>query len=143
MTETEKALCRLLGGSVLELGAETDKPVADKLLALAAELPELRTKAARADQLALEAESTKKKTLLDRMIAENRITAGEVEGLSKLDYAWLAAELPKRSANAVAGDPLPGVRKESEPEITDGEKKIAGSLGLTAEEYLKSKKECK
>ena len=124
MTKTEEALCRLLGGKVLTLGAETDEPVAEKILALAAELPELRRKAGEADKLALAAEQEQKRQLIDKAISENRATNAEREGLMKLDVAWLSAELPKRAQNAVPTAPLPEGQEDEEEKnsLTDEEK---------------------
>ncbi len=144
MTKTEEALCRLLGGKVLTLGAETDEPVAEKILALAAELPELRRKAGEADKLALAAEQEQKRQLIDKAISENRATNAEREGLMKLDVAWLSAELPKRAQNAVPTAPLPEGQDDEEEKnsLTDEEKAFAERMGLSAEEFLKSKQEC-
>ena len=60
-----------------------------------------------------------------------------------LDIAWLAAELPKRPRNAVPAGKLPDPPEHGEEEeLSDREKALAEKMGLTAEEYLKSKREC-
>ena len=115
-----------------------------KIEALAAELPELRRKAGEADKLALAAEQEQKRQIIDKAISENRATNAEREGLMKLDVAWLSAELPKRAQNAVPTAPLPeGKKGDDETEALSAEEKaFAEKMGLSAEEFLKSKKEC-
>ena len=144
MTRTEIALRNLLGDSALALSDSTDETVAVKIEALAAELPELRRKAGEADKLALAAEQEQKRQIIDRAISENRATNAEREGLMKLDVAWLSAELPKRAQNAVPTAPLPeGKKGDDETEALSAEEKaFAEKMGLSAEEFLKSKKEC-
>lgn len=142
MDLTQKALGKLLGEDTLVLSDSTDAVIAAKLEALGAELPELRRKAAEADTLKLAAENDKKKELIDKAIAENRVTNAEREGLMGLDVAWLAAELPKRPANAVPTAKVPEGKEEDPEKLTDGEKKFAEKMGLSAEEFLKSKKGC-
>lgn len=144
MTRTEIALRNLLGDSAIALSDSTDEAVAAKIDALAAELPELRRKAGEADKLALAAEQEKKRQLIDQAISENRATNAERDGLMKLDVAWLAAELPKRAQNAVPTAPLPGGKTGDETEALSAEEKsFAEKMGLSAEEFLKSKKECR
>lgn len=143
MTRTEIALRNLLGDSALALSDSTDETVAVKIEALAAELPELRRKAGEADKLALAAEQEQKRQIIDKAISENRATNAEREGLMKLDVAWLSAELPKRAQNAVPTAPLPEGKKGDETEALSAEEKaFAEKMGLSAEEFLKSKKEC-
>ena len=143
MTRTEIALRNLLGDSALALSDSTDETVAVKIEALAAELPELRRKAGEADKLALAAEQEQKRQLIDKAISENRATNAEREGLMKLDVAWLSAELPKRAQNAVPTAPLPEGQEDEETEALSAEEKaFAEKMGLSAEEFLKSKQEC-
>ena len=143
MTRTEIALRNLLGDSALALSDSTDETVAVKIEALAAELPELRRKAGEADKLALAAEQEQKRQIIDKAISENRATNAEREGLMKLDVAWLSAELPKRAQNAVPTAPLPEGQEDEETEALSAEEKaFAEKMGLSAEEFLKSKQEC-
>ncbi len=143
MTKTEQALAKLLGGETLALSDSTDAAVAAKLEALAAELPELRAAKAKVEALELSAETARKKELIDKAVAENRVTNAERSGLMGLDIAWLAAELPKRPRNAVPAGKLPDPPEHGEEEeLSDREKALAEKMGLTAEEYLKSKREC-
>lgn len=142
MTKTEQALAKLLGEEPLALSDSTDASVAAKLEALVAELPELRAAKAKVEELELSAENARKKELIDKAIMENRITNAERKGLMELDFAWLAAELPKRPRNAVPSAKLPEAADSEECELSEEETRLARKMGLTAEEYLKSKQEC-
>lgn len=143
MTRTEIALRKLLGDESLALSDSTDEVVAAKLEALSAEIPELRRKASEVDALKLAAETEQKKALIDKAVAENRVTNSEREGLMKLSTAWLAAELPKRPQNAAPVNPLPEEKDDDDAEALSAEEKaFAEKMGLTAEQFLKSKKEC-
>lgn len=142
MTKTEIALRKLLGDESLALSDSTDEVVAAKLEALSAEIPELRRKAAEVDALKLAAETEQKKALIDKAVAENRVTNSEREGLMKLNTAWLAAELPKRPQNAAPVNPLPEEKDDDADALSAEEKAFAEKMGLTAEQFLKSKKEC-
>ena len=140
MTKLEQALCKLLGGSVLELGAETEDAVAEKVEALAAELPGLREKAAKCDELACAAETAERRKLIDAALAENKITNAEVEPLMKQSTVFLSEYLATRTAPAVPTAKLPEPGEKKEPGLSDEEKRIAGGLGLSAEEYAASRK---
>ena len=143
MTRTEIALRKLLGDESLALSDSTDEVVATKLEALSAEIPELRRKAAEVDALKLAAETEQKKALIDKAVAENRVTNSEREGLMKLSIAWLSAELPKRPQNAAPVNPLPEEKDDDDADALSAEEKaFAEKMGLTAEQFLKSKKEC-
>lgn len=143
MTRTEIALRKLLGDESLALSDSTDEVVAAKLEALSAEIPELRRKASEVDALKLAAETEQKKALIDKAVAENRVTNSEREGLMKLSTAWLAAELPKRPQNAAPVNPLPEEKDDDDADALSAEEKaFAEKMGLTAEQFLKSKKEC-
>ena len=143
MTRTEIALRKLLGDESLALSDSTDEVVAAKLEALSAEIPELRRKAAEVDALKLAAETEQKKALIDKAVAENRVTNSEREGLMKLSIAWLSAELPKRPQNAAPVNPLPEEKDDDDADALSAEDKaFAEKMGLTAEQFLKSKKEC-
>lgn len=143
MTRTEIALRKLLGDESLALSDSTDEVVATKLEALSAEIPELRRKASEVDALKLAAETEQKKALIDKAVAENRVNNSEREGLMKLSTAWLAAELPKRAQNAAPVNPLPEEKDDDDADALSAEEKaFAEKMGLTAEQFLKSKKEC-
>lgn len=99
MNELEKALRKLLGDDSLALGAEGEQALAEKVGALAAELPGLREAAGKVAALGAElealkaskAESEKKAAALG---AENARLAGIEEKLGALE---LAAETAKKS----------------------------------------------
>lgn len=134
------ALNALFPADALALSAETEEVIAGKLEALAAELPELRAAKAKVSELALTAENAKKSALIDKAVAENRVTNAEREGLLKLPLTWLSAELPKRPAGQVPVSPLPE-GKEDEAALTAEEKAFAARMGMTEDEFQKSKKE--
>lgn len=140
MEKLEKALNALFPADALALSAETEEVIAGKLEALAAELPELRAAKAKVSELALSAENAEKSALIDKAVAENRVTNAEREGLLKLPLTWLSAELPKRPAGQVPVSPLPE-GKEDEAALTAEEKAFAARMGMTEDEFLKSKKE--
>ena len=142
MTKTEIALRKLLGDESLALSDSTDEVVAAKLEALSAELPELRRKAEETDTLKLAAETEKKPALIDKAIAENRATNAEREGLMRLDVAWLAAELPKRPGDKVPAAKLPEGKEDDPEKLTNEERKFAERMGLSAEDFLQSRKGC-
>lgn len=140
--QTEKALRKLLGDDTLALSDTTDAEIAGKLEALAAELDSLRASKNKLDTLELAGETQKREQLIEQAITENRVTRAEKEGLMQLDSVWLAAELPKRAANALP----PAIGKEPEDReskiaLTAEEKAFAAERGITEEEYLKAKKE--
>ena len=139
MTETEKVLRALLGDNELALSDNTDAEVAAKLVAVGEELTSLRADREKLSGLELAAETAKKEAVINQALAENRITNAEVEGLKKLDLAWLSAELPKRPATAVP------VAKTTETEedaasLSAEEKAFCKKMGLPEEEFIKNKK---
>ena len=139
MSETEKALRALLGDNELALSDNTDAEVAAKLVAVGEELTSLRADREKLSSLELAAEMAKKEAVINQALAENRITNAEVEGLKQLDHAWLAAELPKRTANAVPVAKVPEEEKASEA-LSAEEKAFAKKMGLSEEEFIKNKK---
>lgn len=140
MEKLESALKALFGEETLALSAETEEAWADKVNALAAELPSLREAAAKASELALAAETAEKTRLIDKAIAENRAVNAEREGLMQCSVAWLAAELPKRAANAVPAAKLPEGEKDESQGLSAEEKAFAKARGISEKEFLKSKK---
>lgn len=139
MEKLEGALKALFGEEALVLSAETETAWAEKVNALAAELPELRKAAAKAAELALAAETAEKTRLIDNAIAENRAVNAEREGLMQCSVAWLAAELPKRAANAVPTAKLPEGEKDADA-LSAEEKAFAKARGISEKAFLKSKK---
>ena len=139
MEKLESALKALFGEEALALSAETEDVWADKVNALAAELPSLREAAAKAAELALAAETAEKTRMIDEAIADNRVCNAEREGLMQCSVAWLAAELPKRARGAVPAAKLPEGEKEQEA-LSAEEKAFAKARGISEEEFLNSKK---
>ena len=139
MEKLESALKALFGEETLALSAETENAWAEKVNALAAELPGLREAAAKASELALAAETAEKTRLIDRAIAENRAVNAEREGLMQCSVAWLSSELPTRAANAVPSAKLPE-GEQDEKALSAEEKAFAKARGISEDEFLKSKK---
>ena len=139
MEKLESALKALFGEESLALSAETENAWAEKVNALAAELPGLREAAAKVSELALAAETAEKTRLIDQAIAENRANNAEREGLMQCSVAWLTSELPKRAANAVPTAKLPEGEKD-EKALSAEEKAFAKARGISEDEFLKSKK---
>lgn len=144
MNQTEQALRRLFGDAALALSDDTDGVVAAKLLALAEELPALRSAAAERDALKLEREETAKKLLLDDATKHNKITNGVRASLEKLTLEQLSDILEKLPEN---GSGVPAEKLPDEPEkekqqtaLSDEEQEMARKMNLTDEEFLAVKK---
>ncbi len=143
MTKVELALRKLLGKDALALSAETDEADASAILALADELPALREKARKTDELILAAESAKKEALINTALAEGKITNAQKDAYLKLsiDSAALSdvlAPIAKNSAVALSeiaknppADPNGGLSQE--------ELAIAKRMNVTPEQFKASK----
>ena len=144
MTKLQDALRKLLSDDALALGAENEEAVADKVLALADELPELRRKAGKADALELAAENAKRDDLIQRALASGKFCNAQRETLEKLDIAVLSDLVEKTPKDAaVPTSPLPEGKKDEADEpaaLTDREKEVAKSMNLSDEEFLAAKK---
>ena len=71
------------------------------------------------------------------------MTNREGEGLFKPSIGGLSAYLPKRPQNAAPVNPLPEEKDDDDADALSAEEKaFAEKMGLTAEQFLKSKKEC-
>ncbi len=144
MTKVELALRKLLGETALTLSDTTDDAVAGKIEALAAELPDLRAKAAEAGTMKLAAETAKKEALLSDALAKNKITQAAKETLMKLSAEQLESTLAVLTDNAaVPGGKLPKAAPDGEETLTPAEEKMARRMNLSAEDYKNSKKACK
>lgn len=106
-------------------------------------LAALKAELEKAEKLEADAEEAKKDLVLSDALAKNKITAAEKTVLAKLDLATLNDLVKAKPENAaVPGAPLPEPDKKKEAAaLTDEEKKIALSMGLTEEEFAKAKKE--
>lgn len=106
-------------------------------------LAALKAELEKAEKLEADAEEAKKDLILSDALAKNKITAAEKTVLAKLDLATLNDLVKAKPENAaVPGAPLPEPDKKKEAAaLTDEEKKIALSMGLTEEEFANAKKE--
>ena len=106
-------------------------------------LAALKAELEKAEKLEADAEEAKKDLVLSDALAKNKITAAEKTVLAKLDLATLNDLVKAKPENAaVPGAPLPEPDKKKEAAaLTDEEKKIALSMGLTEEEFANAKKE--
>lgn len=106
-------------------------------------LAALKAELEKAEKLEADAEEAKKDLVLSDALAKNKITAAEKTVLAKLDLATLNDLVKAKPENAaVPGAPLPEPDKKKEAAaLTDDEKKIALSTGLTEEEFANAKKE--
>lgn len=106
-------------------------------------LAALKAELEKAEKLEADAEEAKKDLVLSDALAKNKITAGEKTVLAKLDLATLNDLVKAKPENAaVPGAPLPEPDKKKEAAaLTDEEKKIALTMGLTEEEFANAKKE--
>ena len=106
-------------------------------------LAALKAELEKAEKLEADAEEAKKDLVLSDALAKNKITAAEKTVLAKLDLATLNDLVKAKPQNAaVPGAPLPEPDKKKEAAaLTDEEKKIALSMGLTEEEFANAKKE--
>lgn len=145
MSKLSIALAKLLGkGDELVLAAENEDAVAAEVLALAAELPELRAGAARAAELALGAERAKRDALFDDAEAKGKIGKAQREALAKIgDTAVLGDILAGLPEKAIKLDTLPAGAENGEPALTPADKEFAARLGVAEADYLKSKKQIK
>ncbi len=106
-------------------------------------LAALKAELEKAEKLEADAEEAKKDLVLSDALAKNKITAAEKTVLAKLDLATLNDLVKVKPENAaVPGAPLPEPDKKKEAAaLTDEEKKIALTMGLTEEEFANAKKE--
>lgn len=146
MTKLQEALRKLLGDDALALGAETEETVAERVLVLAGELPELRRRAEQAATLELAAETSRRNDLIAQALATGKFCNAQRETLEKIDIAVLADLVEKTPRDAaVPTSPLPesGKKKDEEEEeetLTDREREVARSMNLSDEEFLAAKK---
>ena len=109
-------------------------------------LAALKAELEKTEKLEADAEEAKKDLVLSDALAKNKITAAEKSVLAKLDLATLNDLVNAKTENsAVPGKNLPEPDKKNAGEktaaLTDEEKKIALSMGLTEEEFAEAKKE--
>ena len=150
MPNLNEALQKLLGDEeALTLGdAQETQRVAERILALAAELPALRERAARTDALEEAAENAERDKVIRRGLAAGKFCNAQRPVLETLALADLTAlEAAGRTGAVVPVNMLPlerGREEESgddcEP-LSPEERIVANSLNLTEKEFRRAKKQ--
>lgn len=144
--ELQDAIRKVLGDTALALtDADGVKAVAAKLSALADELPVLREKAAKCDELQSAEIEAKKLALFDRGLKRKAFCNAQKESLMKLPLEDLEEFEKNTPDNAAFPAQMP--KPEEDPEkaaaaLTDEEKQIAAKMGLTDEQFAEIKKHC-
>ena len=144
--ELQDAIRKVLGDTALALtDADGEKAVAAKLSALADELPVLREKAAKCDELQSAEIEAKKLALFDRGLKRKAFCNAQKESLMKLPLEDLEEFEKNTPDNAAFPPQMP--KPEEDPEkaaaaLTDEEKQIAAKMGLTDEQFAEIKKHC-
>ena len=144
--ELQDALRKVLGETTLPLNdAGSEKAVAAKLSALADELPALREKAAKCEELQAAETERRKLELFDRGLKRKAFCNAQKPTLLKLpleDLEELEKNTPDNAA-LPARMPKPGPDQEkAAAALTDEEKQIAAKMGLTDEQFAEIKKHC-
>ena len=143
MNKMESALQKLLGEPALALSDSTEEATAQKLLALAEELPGLRARAARCEALEAADLDRRKLALFDKGVARGAFCNAQktaLLALSENDLEALEKATPDNAAYPAGQLPREvDKRKSATVELTEDEKKIASQLGLTEEEYAAAK----
>ena len=144
--ELQDALRKVLGETALPLNdAGSEKAVAAKLSALADELPALREKAAKCEELQAAETERRKLELFDRGLKRKAFCNAQKPTLLKLpleDLEELEKNTPDNAA-LPARMPKPGPDQEkAAAALTDEEKQIAAKMGLTDEQFAEIKKHC-
>ena len=144
--ELQDAIRKVLGDTALALtDADGEKAVAAKLSALADELPVLREKAAKCDELQSAEIEAKKLALFDRGLKRKAFCNAQKESLMKLPLEDLEEFEKNTPDNAAFPAQMP--KPEEDPEkaaaaLTDEEKQISAKMGLTDEQFAEIKKHC-
>ena len=144
--ELKDALRKVLGGQELALDdGDGEKVAAAKLSALADELPGLRGKAAKCDELLAAETETKKLALFDRGLKRGAFCNAQKATLLKLSLEDLEEHEKNTPDNAALPPPLPKPEdgtKENPAALSGEEKRIAAKMGLTDEQFAEIKKTC-
>ena len=144
--ELKDALCKLLGESALALhDADDEKALEARISALADELPALRAKAAKCEELEAAETERRKLELFDRGLKRKAFCNAQKEALMKLPLEDLE-NLEKNSPDhAVLPPPLPqpaGDGRKPQAVPSPNEKKIAEKMGLSDEQFAETRKNC-
>ena len=141
--DLQDAIRKVLGDTALPLtDADGEKAVAAKLSALADELPVLREKAARCDELQAARNEAEKLSLFDRGLKRRAFCNAQKAALMKLSLEDLREFEKNTPDNAALPLPLPKPEKPgSAGALTPEEKKIAAKMCLTDEQFAEIKKQ--
>jgi len=141
--ELQDAIRKVLGDTALALtDADGEKAVAAKLSALADELPVLREKAAKCDELQAARTEAEKLSLFDRGLKRRAFCNAQKAALMKLSLEDLREFEKNTPDNAALPLPLPKPEKPgSGSALTPEEKKIAAKMCLTNEQFAEIKKQ--
>ena len=141
--ELQDAIRKVLGDTALALtDADGEKAVAAKLSALADELPVLREKAAKCDELQAARTEAEKLSLFDRGLKRRAFCNAQKAALMKLSLEDLRDFEKNTPDNAALPLPLPKPEKQgSAYALTPEEKKIAAKMCLTNEQFAEIKKQ--
>ena len=144
--ELQDALRKVLGGTALPLNdAGSEKLVAEKLSALADELPVLRAKAAKCEELEAAETERRKLELFDRGLKRKAFCNAQKEALMKLPLEDLEVLEKNSPDHAVLPPPLPrpaGDGRKPQEVLSPDEKKIAEKMGLSDEQFAEIRKYC-
>ena len=133
------AIAKVLGGTPLALNDDAGElACAAQLTALADELPKLRERAAKADELEAAELEAKKLALFDKGAARKAFSNAQKPVLLRMalaDLEELEKNTPDNAALPAKLPEPPGEEKKSAAALTDEEKEIAHKMGLTDEEF--------
>ena len=144
--ELKDALRKLLGESALALhDADDEQALGARISALADELPALRAKAAKCEELEAAETERRKLELFDRGLKRKAFCNAQKEALMKLPLEDLE-NLEKNSPDhTMLPPPLPqpaGDGRKPQAVLSPEEKKIAEKMGLSDEQFAEIRKYC-
>ena len=152
MDKLKKALSALLGDTALALGAEAEiDNAAERVQALADELPGLREKALRADALGAEvealktaAETARRKALVDSAMARGGVCEAQRAALMGMESSALEGFLkafPDNAAVPMGADGAdPAARPADDESLSDEERELIDIMGIDAEAYIAARR---
>ena len=144
--ELKDALRKLLGESALALhDADDEQALGARISALADELPALRAKAAKCEELEAAETERRKLELFDRGLKRKAFCNAQKEALMKLPLEDLE-NLEKNSPDhTMLPPPLPqpaGDGRKPQAVLSPEEKKIAEKMGLSDKQFAEIRKYC-
>ncbi len=147
MSNLEEALQILLGNEAVALSdTQQTMDAAEKILALAAELPLLREQASRVQALEEAAENAERDKVISRGLAAGKFCNAQRPVLETLPLADLIALEAVGKAGSAVPIAIAPLNQETEDEreeetLSPEEKAVARSLNLTEKEFRKAKKQ--